>query len=233
MGFSIVARCPTTGWTGIAISSELVGAGRFCESIQPNAGGAIVQGRMDPSLNRLAVALLAQGKSSHDVLQELLHSDPLHARRQIGLVDRHNQAAGFTGASSRDWAGHRTGEGYAVAGDDLAGPEVLAAMASACESRSGEALDERLMSALVAGRDAGGSRTAEQSAGIIAYGTARSVQLFLRVDLSSDATHELRRVFDRFKPYEADYQVRVDNPAQALGPDAIEAKIAADRSVPA
>ena len=64
----------------------------------------------------------------------MLAADEGRDDRQAGFVDRRGRAATHTGARCMDWAGGRTGAGYAAQGNILAGPGVVAAMAEAYEA---------------------------------------------------------------------------------------------------
>ena len=85
--------------------------------------------------------------------------------RQIAVVDVYGRAHAVTGARNPLWCGHRIGEGYACAGNVLAGEQVVAEMAKAFEAGADESLAERLMRAVEAGRDAGGVEGGERMPG--------------------------------------------------------------------
>ena len=94
------------------------------------------------------------------------------------------------------WAGGRTGAGYAVQGNILAGPDVVDAMAETYEAGSGD-LADRLLLALAAGDAAGGDRRGRQSAAIAivvpggGYGGNDDRLVDLRVDDHPDPVTEL------------------------------------------
>jgi hypothetical protein len=75
-------------------------------------------------------------------------------------------AAIFTGRKTLPWSGGKTGEGYAVQGNLLTGPEVVDAMAAAFETTDGD-LATRLVTALAAGQAAGGDARGRQSAALL------------------------------------------------------------------
>jgi len=92
----------------------------------------------------------------------------------------------------------------------LAGPGVIEAMAESFRGSESSALDERLVLALEAGRDAGGqampdgTAVTERSASLRVLGSGGDSGmpiLDLRVDMHSSAVHELRRVFEVHKVY--------------------------------
>ena len=93
------------------------------------------------------------------------------------------------------WAGSRTGPGYTIQGNGLAGPEVLTAMESAFLKSQGS-LGERLMRALVAGDAAGGQKTGRESAALLVRTEdGWPIDIDLRVDHSANPAVELQALF--------------------------------------
>ncbi|MBL6599212.1 MAG: DUF1028 domain-containing protein, partial [Alphaproteobacteria bacterium] len=88
-----------------------------------------------------------------------------------------------------------------------------------------EALDERLLRALEAGRAAGGqaagdgSPLPERSAALIVMDRDITRDINLRVDLHDDAITELRRVHAGYAPYVDYYALRADDPANTPAQD--------------
>ncbi len=207
MTYSIVARCPRTGQLGLGIASYSIAIGLYCDgAVRANTGVTLTQGFPNPRNNYLAINLLAQGRTAGQALMELIGNDPGSEYRQIALVDRENNAVAHTGAKLRKWAGHRIGKGYVAFGD------VLAPQAG---------LDEQLLAALEAGRDAGGmagakGRLPERSAAMIVWGNRTYNEVDLRVDLHDRAIDELRRIYVDYKPSIAYYEERARNPRNAI-----------------
>src|SRR6185503_7473582 len=101
--------------------------------------------------------------------------------------------------------GHRVGKGYAAFGDELSGQRVVEAMATRFEATTDADLDERLLAALEAGRDAGGlagakGRLPERSAALVVWGNRTHNEIDLRTDLHADAIAEVRRIHADYKP---------------------------------
>jgi uncharacterized Ntn-hydrolase superfamily protein len=121
--------------------------------------------------------------------------------RQLGVVDAQGTAATFTGDSCLPWAGGRTGSGYAVQGNILAGPAVVDAMARAFEVSDGD-LATRMVAALAAGQAAGGDARGRQSAALVVvrpgggYGGYNDRYIDLRVDDHPTPIVELQRLLD-------------------------------------
>ena len=161
----------------------------------------------------LALELLEAGASPVDALEKLAADDEHFDYRQIGIVDRDGRAAARSGDKTRSWAGHVLGDAYVSMGNALAGQRVVEAMAQAFERMPDENLDERLLRAIEAGREAGGQgHLRERSAGVMVHGGGRRLNLDLRVDAHDSAVDELRRVHDAYVPYTPYYEMRAGEP---------------------
>jgi uncharacterized Ntn-hydrolase superfamily protein len=129
----------------------------------------------------------------------LLEADDLRSQRQVGIIDAQGGTATSTGEDCFDWAGGRTGMGYACQGNIVAGPEVVEAMAASFESSDGT-LARRLIQALAAGDAAGGDRRGRQSAALLVvragggYAGVSDLAVDLRVDDHNDPMTELNRL---------------------------------------
>jgi uncharacterized Ntn-hydrolase superfamily protein len=95
------------------------------------------------------------------------------------------------------------GDGYAIQGNILTGPEVVAAMEAAWLASAGEPqLARRLVAALRAGDEAGGDRRGRQSAALLVvargqgYGGTSDVVAELRVEDHATPVAELERLLD-------------------------------------
>jgi uncharacterized Ntn-hydrolase superfamily protein len=120
-----------------------------------------------------------------------------------------------------------------VAGNVLAGSKVIEAMLEAFRGSSKSALDERLLSALEAGRDAGGQATpdgtaiTERSASLRVLGGGEDSGMHImdfRVDMHHSAVHELRRIFEVNKVYGVYSEKRDLDPSHAPSMIAYEAE---------
>jgi uncharacterized Ntn-hydrolase superfamily protein len=222
MTYSIVARCQRTGQLGLGTASFSMAIGLYCDgAIRSNTGVTLTQGFSNPRNNHLAINLLAQGHTAGQALATLIGNDPHSGYRQIAIVDRDDSSVVHSGGELRSWAGHRIGKGYVAFGDGLAGPQVAEAMAARFEATSGTDLDERLLAALEAGRDAGGlaggrGRLPERSAALVVWGNRPHNEIDLRSDWHDDAIGELRRIHADYKPTIAYYDERARNPRNAI-----------------
>jgi len=131
----------------------------------------------------------------------MLKEDSEREKRQVAIIDKDGRRAVFTGKETLEWKGHLVGEDYVVAGNLLAGPRVVKAMAQTFEDSRGS-LAERLLQALEAGQEAGGDRRGRSSAALLVVDRQLSPTrpfIDLRVDEHRDPVAELRRIWEVYK----------------------------------
>jgi uncharacterized Ntn-hydrolase superfamily protein len=202
MTFSIVAFDSGSGSWGIAVASKFLAVGAVVPWGRAGAGAVATQAMAELSYGPKGLDLLAEGIAAEQVIAQLTGADDEREHRQVGVVDSEGRGATFTGASCLDWAGGKAGDGYAVQGNILVGPQVVAAMASSWETRSGDAFERRLLAALAAGDQAGGDRRGRQSAALrvwregASYGGVLDIAIDLRVDDHRTPVDELTRLLD-------------------------------------
>ena len=225
MTYTIIARCPRTARLGIAIATYSLGVGGYCPFVRTGVAALASQAYANPELGPLAMRLVGLGFSGAKTLAELASHDPHFAFRQVGIVDNSGAPAAHTGADTRPWAGHLTGEGFVAMGNVLAGRPVVQAIADGFDGAAEQAIDERLLRALEAGRDAGGQQggdgrhLAERSAALVVHGGAEVAELDLRVDVHDAAVDQLRRVHDAYRLYLPYYELRAKDPPNTPAQD--------------
>jgi uncharacterized Ntn-hydrolase superfamily protein len=207
--FSIVAYDPEVGEWGVGVQSKFLAVGAVVSWAQASVGAVATQSYCNTSFGPEGLALMAQGLTAQEALDQLVAGDEGRARRQVGLVDAQGQAATFTGDECHDWAGGFTGTNYAVQGNILVSGATVEAMAKAFEEASGE-LADRLVASLAAGQAAGGDRRGQQSAAVLVvrpeggYGGFNDRYLDLRVDDDPAPIERLKGLVDLhhlfFKP---------------------------------
>jgi len=165
MTFSIVARSADGSQWGVAVASKFLAVGAAVPAARYGVGAIATQSFANLAYKHAGLHLLNRGMNAQDVVDKLTTEDDLRDQRQVGVVDRDGGAATFTGAACNDWAGGRTGDGYAAQGNILTGPEVVDALAEAFEGNAGP-LAHRLYQALLAADRAGGDRRGRQSAAL-------------------------------------------------------------------
>ena len=210
--FSLIGRCERTGMLGVAIATSEVAVGSRCIHVAPNVGAVVCQASTNPRLGFLGLNLMRAGYSAPRALEEIAASDTHVERRQLGCLDVSGHAAGRTGAGNKPWAGHRAQKNVVAAANAVVGAGVVDAMFSSFESKPERPLWERLLSALEAGKQAGGQPDGEQSAGLYVVDREPFALVDLRVDLHPEPVRELRRLADRYFPLVGYYTMRPFNP---------------------
>lgn len=196
MTFSIVARDQASQQVGMAIASRFLAAGSYCINAASGVGAASSQARVNPLLGIDAIKGMAAGEAVEPLLAHLVEADDGRQVRQLHMVDIAGTTAAWTGCECVDWAGHQTYDGFSVAGNMLAGPQVIAAMAAAYEAGAGLSFPLRLLAAMDAGEAAGGDKRGKQSAAIYTVADQEYADLDLRVDDHVDPLPELRRLYE-------------------------------------
>lgn len=193
--FSVVAQDPASGECGVATSTGMPAIGGLSVFAHAESGAIATQALINPLLGVDGLELL-RSRPADETLAGVLGTDPAPAVRQVAMVDKNGRAAAHTGSETHPWSGHRLGDGYAVAGNTLAGGQVLDAMARRYEEDAGRPLAERLLRALEAGQEAGGDRRGEQSAALYVHRGHPYPYVDLRVDHHPEPVAELRRIHD-------------------------------------
>ena len=228
MTWSILAR-DAQGQFGLAIASRFFAVGALCLHSQRGVGALATQALMNPLYGPAGLALLGAGQPAAEALAELIASDAGREHRQLHLLPATGPAAAHTGAACIDWCGHQLFDDFSVAGNMLAGPQVLAATADAYLSAAGLPLAERLLAAMAAGEAAGGDKRGKQAAALRIQADEDYLQLDLRVDDHAEPITELQRLYQvslqRSQPFMACLAGRHD-PVGLTDRNQIEARIA-------
>jgi|RhiMetdeSRZDD1v2_1073273.scaffolds.fasta_scaffold13352_11 uncharacterized Ntn-hydrolase superfamily protein len=213
--FSIVARSDDGLSWGVAVASKFLAVGSAVPAARLGVGAIATQAFANTLYKRDGLAHLVGGRSASETVAALLAADDGREQRQLGVVDAAGRAATFTGTECFDWAGGAHGDGYAIQGNILVGPEVVDSMRDSWLSGRGLPMPERLLAALRAGDAEGGDSRGRESAALLvvsdsgAYTPGDDLAYDLRIDDHPDPCAELARLvelhhiyFDR--PDEAD-----------------------------
>jgi uncharacterized Ntn-hydrolase superfamily protein len=197
--YSIVACDLAAGQWGVAVQSKFLAVGSVVPWAEPHVGAVATQSYANPRYGPDGLALLRDGLDAAAVVARLTEKDDERESRQLGVVDANGGSASFTGSGCHDWAGGRTGSGYAAQGNILVSSATVDALAETFE-RGGDTLAERLLDCLAAAQAAGGDRRGQQSASLLVverdggYAGLSDVVLDLRVDDHERPIEELRRL---------------------------------------
>ena len=199
--YSIVACDLAAGQWGVAVQSKFLAVGSVVPWAEPGAGAVATQSYANPRYGPDGLALLREGRSAQETVDELTGADDDRAQRQVGVVDANGGAATFTGEGCHDWAGGRTGDGIAAQGNILVSAATVDALAETFAASSGS-LAERLLAALAAGQAAGGDSRGQQSAALLVverdggYAGLSDTLVDLRVDDHGRPIEELQRLYE-------------------------------------
>lgn len=229
MTWSIVARDPANGQIGIAVSTCAFAVGGRVPFVETGIGAVATQAMVNPFYGSRGLALLAAGAGPVDAIRVLTAPDEGRADRQIHLMGADGRSAAYTGAECVPWCGHEVRDGFSVAGNMLAGPEVVRDTVAAFEASAGRPLFERFLLALRAGELAGGDKRGRQSAAMLIHDGEEHAFLDIRVDDHADPLAELARLIDVWKGRARHYREALPSrarPSGIVGRDAIERFIA-------
>ena len=187
MTWPILAR-DADGRFGVVIASRFFAAGALCVHMRRGVGALATQALMNPLYGAAGLDLLSDGRSAADVVRTLVAAD-----------------------AGRD---HLLFENFSVAGNMLAGPQVIEATAQAYRDADGLPLAERLLAALAASQAAGGDKRGKQAAALRIHADEDHPQLDLRVDDHTEPIIELQRLYrvslQRYQPFMACLAGRFD-----------------------
>lgn len=204
--FSFVACDTTAGVAGVIVASKFFAVGSVVPWGRGDVGAVATQAFCNTTFGPRGLELLEAGASPEQVLEILLENDPGRASRQVGIVDAKGRSATYTGPECMDWAGGRSGPGYAAQGNILTGPEVVDQMVESFLGTEGQYIGDRLLQALEAGESRGGDSRGRQSAALLlvatgqGYGGFNDVLCDIRVDDHPNPFAELRRIYEMWLP---------------------------------
>jgi uncharacterized Ntn-hydrolase superfamily protein len=187
MTFSILAYDPQDNAWGVAVASKFLSVGSVVPWAKAGQGAVATQSFENTTYGPKGLALMAEGLSAEQALEQLIREDEGRDHRQVGLVDARGRAAAYTGSGCYAWAGHVIGPNFTCQGNILVSEATVHAIANAFVKSTGE-LADRLLSALSAGEAAGGDSRGRQSAAVLVvksgggYAGFNDRYLDLRVD---------------------------------------------------
>jgi uncharacterized Ntn-hydrolase superfamily protein len=195
--YSIAAWDPDGNELGIAVQSCAFNTGAACAWALPGVGAVATQSFTERGYGPRGLALMQEGRSPQEALDQLVEEDELRDVRQVAFVDRGGRAAAHTGAACIPRCGDLQGDGVSVQGNMLRSDEVWPAMLEGFHATS-DPLAERLLDALDAAEAAGGDFRGRQAAGLVVVSGDRAPsheRVFdLRVDDHPEPLAELRRL---------------------------------------
>jgi uncharacterized Ntn-hydrolase superfamily protein len=194
MTWSIIAHDVETKMIGIAVSTCAFAVGARVPTIATGVGAVASQSFVNPYYGPQAIALMRDGASAQEALKAVTDADAGRGMRQVHLMDQQLRFAAYTGEGCVDWCGSLIRDHFSVAGNMLAGPQVIEETAAIYEAKIRLPFAQRLIEALKAGEAAGGDKRGKQSAALLIHDGEDYAFLDLRVDDHTDPLAELARL---------------------------------------
>lgn len=216
MTFSLVARCPRSGQFAVAVTSSSPAVAARCAFARAGIGAATTQNVTDPRLGPKLLDALAAGLDAKSALEKVVAGASHPAFRQLTLVDAQGRTAIHSGEKTLGVNGAAQGVNAASAGNLLANDGVPQAVVEAFAASNPQAeLGARVISAMLAGLQAGGEAGPVKSAGLIVVDKEAWPIADLRVDWHDEPIAELARLWEIWQPQMYDYVTRALNPDAA------------------
>ncbi len=118
------------------MQSKFLAVGSIVSWAEAGVGAIATQAYANPAYGPDGLAALRSGLGADDVVAQLTAADDGREDRQLGVVDAAGAGATFTGSACFDWAGGRTGPGYAAQGNILVSGATVDALAETFEASS-------------------------------------------------------------------------------------------------
>ena len=202
---------------GLAVSTCAFAVGARVPSIETGVRVVASQSFVNPFYGPQALALLKQGASAQEAVDAITRADEGRSQRQVHIMDNQFRFAAFTVDGCVDWCGHLIRDTYSVAGNMLAGPQVIETTADFYAAHPELPFAQRLLSALKAGEDAGGDKRGKQSAALLIHDQEDYAYLDIRVDDHADPLAELMRVEEKSRGRYMHYRKFMPSKASPFG----------------
>ena len=139
-----------TGCFGIAVATKFFAAGSRVTFVAAGIGAIATQALVNPFYGTNGLRLLREGMAADTVVKTLVAADDGRDHRQIHVMDASGRIAAHTGVACIEWNGHIAGDEFSVAGNMLAGAQVLDETAAAYRAGDAMPFQRRLVAAMLA-----------------------------------------------------------------------------------
>src|SRR3954470_463236 len=170
MTWSIIFRERDSGRIAIAVATKFFAVGARVPYVEAQKGAVCTQALLNPLYGIDGLKLIRDGVGAQDIVRILTSRDEGQAHRQLHVLGADGRFAAHTGAECVSWCGHWTGEDFSVAGNMLAGPQVVSETVRFFRENVSMPLPRRLIGAMKAGEKVGGDKRGKQSAALVIYG---------------------------------------------------------------
>src|SRR5688572_4772812 len=96
--YSIAACDLDAAQWGVAVQSKFLSVGSVVPWAEPHVGAIATQAYANPRYGPNGLALLREGRSAQEAVDELTAADDGRDHRQLGIVDAKGSAATYTGS---------------------------------------------------------------------------------------------------------------------------------------
>ena len=198
--YSIAACDLEAGQWGVAVQSKFLSVGSVVPWAEPGVGAIATQAYANPRYGPNGLALLREGKSAQEAVDELTAADDGREQRQLGIVDGKGQAATYTGGSATTGPGGARAMGTRPGKHPRLGGDRRRARGD-LRGQRGKPLAERLLDCLAAAQAAGGDKRGQQSASLLiverdgGYAQLSDIVVDLRVEDHERPIEELTRIY--------------------------------------
>jgi len=172
--------------TGVAVASVFPSVGAVCPWVSDRVALSTQSWDAGATYGEPALDMLDDDLTLPTAAEALVEDRAGGAGTQLHGIEAGGRSFTYTGDRCVDWAGHEAGEDHTVAGNTLAGPDVVAAMSDAFAAADGP-FTERLLTALDAVEAAGGDKRGDNlSAAVLVHAEEPKLYHNLRVDRPGD-----------------------------------------------
>jgi len=204
--FSIVARDEKTGALGVASATAGPAVGALVTHGRSQVGAIATQAMTNPLYGERGLALLRQGAGAAQTLKSLLAEDFNRQMRQVLIIDNQGNMAHWSGEECGLWAGSLAGDSCVVGGNLLTGANTLSDMLESYDQNADLPFADRLLSAMLAGAQAGGDKRGLKSAALKIWHDREYPSVDLRADWSNIPLAELAEILQQTRePSYADF----------------------------
>ena len=151
--------------------------------------------------------LLVDGASPKAVIEKIVGDDPNRDIRQVLVINKKGEVAGYTGKSCVRYAQHFEGEHFAVAGNMLANNKIIPGISDFYISNKALPFTERVIKTLQEGQRLGGDFRGKRSAGLIVISGKptgkfwKDIKYDLRTDDNVEPLREIERLYNIANAY--------------------------------
>jgi uncharacterized Ntn-hydrolase superfamily protein len=229
MTWSLLAHDAASGAFACAVATCNFAVGASVPHIRAGVGAVASQSFSNRYLGPAILDAMARGLPPDLAIQGAVAGDAGRGLRQVHAIDRLGRSAAWTGENCVMWCGSEAGPGVSVAGNMLAGADVVRGTLGSFLAAHELALPERLLVAMQAGQRAGGDARGQQSAALRLTTTEDFPDICIRADDHARPLDELERLLRIWRRDRAPFlgtQPRRQDPAGLIDLDAIDARFA-------